>query len=120
MWPFKKPKPKQYNMNVPKTFNDWTPEQINMVSSAMRRHGQEDSADWRQFAVLTLDTLRGPGAVELVARAMDMSANPGRNPEDPISYRTGHYLAGYPGWSAYVEYAKPVVELIGSFKIKEP
>lgn len=94
----------------PVSFADWTEADIAAVSQAIRRHGQPDSDGFRRFARVALNTLRGGSAVELVARAMEESANPGHDPDRPVL--GGHYMQGMPHWCVWIEYAKPAVELI--------
>lgn len=95
----------------PQSFgDDWSASEIDYVSAAIRKNGQPESEGFRRFARVSLNTLRGGSAVELVARAMEESANPGRDPERPIS--GNHYLRGCPAWCVWVEYAKPAVAAI--------
>jgi hypothetical protein len=91
---------------------DWTAADIYRVSEAIRKNGQPESDGFRVFARVALNTLRGGSAVELVARAMEESANPGSDADAPIDPRTGHYMAGMPRWCMWVEYARPAVEAI--------
>jgi hypothetical protein len=92
--------------------DDWSTSEIDYVSAAIRSHGQPEQEGFRRFARVALNTLRGGSAVELVARAMHESANPGSDADAPISLRTGHYMAGMPQWCMWVEYAKPAVAAI--------
>jgi len=91
----------------PISFSDWTEKDIDHVSAAIRRRGQPDSDGFRRFALVALNTLRGGSAVELVARAMEASANPGCDPERPIE--GNHYMRGMPAWCVWIEYAIPAV-----------
>lgn len=113
MWPFRQ-KPWLPPVDTgPSSFgNDWTASEIDYVSAAIRSHGQPDSDGFRRFARVALNTMRGGSAVELVARAMHESANPGSDADSPISPRTGHYMMGMPRWCMWVEYAKPAVAAI--------
>jgi hypothetical protein len=56
--------------------------------------------------------MRGGSAVELVARAMEKSANGGGDADAPVDPRTGHYMMGMPRWCVWVEYAAPAVDAI--------
>jgi len=113
MWPFRRKGIRLPTDSVgPESYTDWTASEIDYVSAAIRSHGQPDSEGFRRFARVTLNTLRGGSAVELVARAMHESANPGSDADSPISARTGHYMAGMPNWCMWVEYAKPAVAAI--------
>lgn len=113
MWPFRNKAPRPPNdWAGPVSFPDWTQDDIAQVSEAIRVHGQADSDGFRRFALVALNTLRGGSAVELVARAMEESANPGGDADAPIDGRTGHYMAGMPRWCIWVEYARPAVEKI--------
>lgn len=95
----------------PISFTDWTEDDISAISKAIRhKNGQPESSGFRAFARVALNTLRGSSTVELVARAMEASANPGRNPDRPIA--GSHYMNGMPHWCMWVEYAKPAVEAI--------
>jgi len=96
----------------PESFADWTEEDIDRVSRAIRFHGQPDSPGFRVFARVALNTMRGGSAVELVARAMERSANPGSDPDGPIDPRSGHYQMGQPNWAMWIEYARPAVHSI--------
>jgi hypothetical protein len=97
----------------PVSFVDWTEDDISAISAAIRkRNGQPEQPGFRIFARVALNTMRGGAAVELVARAMEESANPGSDPDAPIDGRTGHYMAGMPRWCMWVEYARPAVEAI--------
>lgn len=108
MWPFK---PKAWLPPIdtgPSSFgDDWTTSEIDAVSAAIRSHGQPESEGFRKFARVALNTLRGGSAVELVARAMEASANPGHDPDRPIL--GNHYMRGMPYWCMWVEYARPAV-----------
>lgn len=101
----------------PESFFDWTPEQISAMSSAIRKNGQPEADGFRRFARVALNTLRSGSAVELVARAMEASANPGCDPDRPIV--GNHYMAGMPAWCMWVEYARPAVEAYGRAFSKE-
>ena len=94
----------------PVAFFDWTEADIDYVSAAIRKNGQPESNGFRTDALIALNTLRGGGAVELVARAIEEHHNPGRDPDRPIA--GNHYMAGMPHWCMWVEYAKPAVEVI--------
>jgi hypothetical protein len=91
----------------PSSFGDWSAGEIDSVSAAIRSHGQPEHEEFRRFARVALNTLRGGSAVELVARAMEESANPGSDPDRPIW--GGHYMHGMPHWCMWVEYARPAV-----------
>lgn len=107
-WPFssKAPAPPK-TWAGPESFY-WSDDELSLVSDAIRQHGQPESEGFRTFARVALNTMRGGSAVELVARAMEASANPGLDPDRLIS--RGHYMAGMPHWCAWVEYARPAVE----------
>jgi hypothetical protein len=92
------------------SFVDWTVNEIDFVSNAIRSHGQPESDGFRKIARVALNTLRGGSAVELVARAIEASENPGCDPDRPI--QGGHYLHGMPYWCMWVEYARPAVAAI--------
>lgn len=95
----------------PASFGDeWSASEIVYVSEAIRSHGQPESEGFQRFARVALNTLRGGSAVELVARAMDASVNPGRDPDRPIL--GSHYMRGMPAWCMWVEYARPAVAAI--------
>ena len=112
MWPFR-PKAWLPPINTgPSSFGDWTDADIDYVSKAIRSHGQPEREGFRVFARVALNTLRGASAVELIARAMHESANPGSNADAPINPRSGHYMAGMPNWCMWVEYAAPAVAAI--------
>jgi hypothetical protein len=97
----------------PSSFADWTEDDITAISAAIRKkNGQPEHPGFRVFARVALNTLRSSSAVELVARAMEESANPGSDADAPIDRRTGHYMAGMPRWCMWVEYARPAVEAI--------
>src|SRR5882672_4857156 len=102
----------------PVSFVDWTDDDISAVSQAIRKNGQPEQDGFRIFARVALNTLRGGSAVELVARAMEESANPGSNADAPIDARTGHYMAGLPRWCMWGEYARPAVEAIAGRKFE--
>lgn len=102
------------NWTGPCSFSDWSEDDITEISKAIRIHGQPEQDGFRRFARVALNTLRGGSAVELVARAMEESANPGSDADAPIDPRTGHYMAGMPRWCMWVEYARPAVEAITS------
>ena len=115
MWPFRKridQPPKEWA--GPDAFFDWTEADIDAVSAAIREHGQPESDGFRTFALVALNTLRGGAAVELVARAMDASANPGLDPDRPIM--GNHYMCGMPSWCAFAEYARPAVAALARRK----
>lgn len=112
MWPFtrKAPQPPA-GWAGPSSFgDDWSASEIDYVSKAMRAHGQPESEGFRRFARVALNTMRGGSAVELVARAIEESANPGMDPDRPIG--GSHYQHGMPAWCGWVEYAKPAVAAI--------
>lgn len=95
----------------PPSFADWSEDDVSAISAAIRRrNGQPEQPGFRVFARVALNTLRGGSAVELVARAMEASANPGHDPDRPIT--GGHYMNGMPHWCMWVEYARPAVEEI--------
>jgi hypothetical protein len=94
----------------PGSFADWEASDIDYVSKAMRSHGQPESEGFRRFARVALNTLRSGSAIELVARAIEASANPGCDPERPIT--GGHYLHGMPAWCVWVEYARQAVAAV--------
>jgi hypothetical protein len=108
MWPFR-PKAWLPPVNTgPASFgDDWSASEIDYVSVAIRSHGQPESEGFRRFARVALNTLRGGSAVELVARAMEESANPGCDPDRPV--QGSHYMHGMPQWCVWVEYARPAV-----------
>lgn len=111
MWPFNRnaPSPRR-DFCGPISFTDWTEEDIDFVSKAIRKNGQPESEGFRRFARIALNTLRNTCAVELVARAMEESSNPGSNADAPID--GNHYQRGMPRWCMWVEYARPAVEAI--------
>lgn len=116
MWPFarKTPQPRA-DLTGPCSFADWTEDDISAVSAAIRaKNGQPEQPGFRTFARVALNTLRGGSAVELVARAMEESANPGADPDRPVG--VGHYMMGMPHWCVWVEYARPAVEAIAGRK----
>lgn len=90
--------------------DDWSSSEIDYVSKAIRKNGQPESEGFRRFARVALNTIRGGSAVELVARAMEESANPGSDQEGPIE--GNHYMCGMPRWCMWVEYAVPAVAAI--------
>jgi len=96
----------------PISFTDWTEDDITAISAAIRMNGQPEQPGFRTFARVALNVMRGGFAVEMVARAMHVSANPGSDPDAPIDRRTGHYLAGMPNWCMWAEYARPAVAAI--------
>lgn len=99
----------------PASFGDeWSTDEIDCISAVIRSNGQPESEGFRRFARVALNTLRGGSAVELVARAMHESANPGSDADAPVSHRTGHYMAGMPNWCMWVEYARPAVAAINA------
>lgn len=113
MWPLRQKAPRPPPDWVgPVSFGDWTDDEIARVSKAIRKHDQPESDGFKRFARVALNTMAGGSAVELVARAMEESANPGSDPDAPISRSAGHYMAGMPRWCMWVEYAQPAVELI--------
>ncbi len=104
------------NWAGPEAFFDWTDTDIARASQAIRSCGQPESDGFKVFARVALNTMRGGSAVELVARAMEKSANPGHDPDRPIT--GNHYMAGMPSWCMWVQYAKGVVELINTPPVK--
>src|SRR5690349_2379596 len=111
MWPFSRNTPQPPpTWAGPVSFSDWSEADIDYVSQAIRKNGQPESDGFRRFARVALNTLRGGSAVELVARAMEESANPGSDPDRPVM--GGHYMRGMPHWCVWVEYARPAVEAI--------
>jgi hypothetical protein len=111
MWPFRLKAWLPPQDIGPSSFgDDWSASEIDYVSAAIRSHGQPESEGFRRFARVALNTLRGGSAVELVARAMEESANPGSDQEGPIL--GGHYQRGQPRWAMWIEYAKPAVAAI--------
>lgn len=109
MWPFanRAPQPPK-DWAAPASFADWTEEDIAAMSKAIRVHGQPDSDGFRRYARIALNTLRSGSAVELVARAIEASSNPGLDPDRPVE--GSHYMRGMPHWCVWVEYARPAVE----------
>lgn len=100
---------------APGSFVDWTDADVAAISAAIRRkNGQPEQDGFLRFARVALNTLRGGSAVELVARAMEASANPDCDPDRPIIGT--HYMAGMPAWCMWVEYARPAVEAIAGKK----
>jgi hypothetical protein len=114
----KAPRPSDdWAWNTPVSFADWTEDDITAISAAIRRkNGQPEQDGFRVFARVALNTMRGRSAVELVARAMEESANPGSDADAPISPRTNHYMMGMPRWCMWVEYAVPAVAAIAGKK----
>lgn len=111
MWPFRRKAWLPPVDTGPSSFgNEWTESEIDYVSKAIRYNGQPENDGFRRFARVALNTMRGGSAVELVARAMEESANFGSDPDDPIS--DNHYMAGMPRWCMWVEYARPAVAAI--------
>ena len=110
IWPFKQKAWLPPVKAGPVSFTDWTDADIDAVSKAIRSHGQPESEGFRIFARVALNTMRGGSAVELVARAMEESANPGSNGDGPIL--GSHYMRGMPRWCCWIEYAAPAVEAI--------
>ncbi len=111
------PPPKDWAWATPESFTDWTEADVAAISAAIRkRNGQPEQDGFLRFARVALNTLRGGSAVELVARAMEASANPGADPDRPIPRSSGHYMAGLPYWCMWVEYARPAVEAIAGKK----
>lgn len=111
MWPFKRKAWLPPVDTGPSSFgDDWSASEIDYVSKAMRYAGQPESEGFRTFARVALNTMRGGSAVELVARAIEESANPGYDPDSPIT--GSHYMRGMPRWCMWVEYAKPAVAAI--------
>jgi hypothetical protein len=103
----------------PASFADWTEDDITAISAAIRRkNGQPEQPGFQRFARVALNTLRGGSAVELVARAMEASANPQHDPDRPID--GNHYMAGMPAWCMWVEYARPAVEAIAGRVANSP
>lgn len=108
MWPFRQKAWLPPCDTGPSSFgDDWSTSEIDYVSAAIRSHGQPESEDFRRFALVALNTMRGGSAVELVARAREASANPGSDQEAPIL--GNHYQRGQPRWCMWVEYARPAV-----------
>lgn len=120
IWPRRKAPQPSPDWAGPQSFADWTMDEIDAVSAAIRQHGQPDSDGFRVFARVALNTLRGGSAVELVARAMEASSNPECDPDRAIPASSGHYMMGMPYWCMWVEYAKPAVELIASRRKEMP
>lgn len=113
MWPFRQKAWLPPVNTGPSSFgDDWSTSEIDYVSKAIRSHDQPESEGFRRFARVALNTMRSGSAVELVARAMEESANPGSDADAPIDPRTGHYMMGMPRWCMWVEYAKPAVAAI--------
>lgn len=97
----------------PISFVDWTEDDITAISAAIRKkNGQPEQDGFRRQSRVALNVMRGGFAVEMVARAMHLSSNPGSDPDAPIDPRTGHYMAGMPNWCMWVEYARPAVAAI--------
>ena len=117
MWPFSWRQAAQPTeaWKGPASFGDWTDAEVAAVSAAIRaKNGQPEADGFLRFARVALNTMRGGSAVELVARAMEASANPGHDPDRPID--GNHYMAGMPAWCMWVEYARPAVEFIARRK----
>lgn len=113
-WDTKAPAP-PVEWSGPVSFVDWTEDDITAISEAIRKkNGQPEQDGFRVIARVALNTLRGGSAVELVARAIEASENPGLDPDRPI--RGTHYLCGMPYWCMWVEYARPAVEAIAGKK----
>jgi hypothetical protein len=111
MWPFRLKAWLPPADTGPSSFgDDWSSSEIDYVSKAIRMNGQPESSGFRTFARVALNTMRGGSAVELVARAMEESANPGSDQEAPIE--GSHYMRGQPRWCMWVEYARPAVAAI--------
>lgn len=110
MWPFRTKAWLPPADTGPLSFNDWSTSEIDYVSRAIRSHGQPESEGFRRFARVALNTMRGGSVVELVARAMEESANPGSYQDGPIL--GSHYMHGMPRWCVWVEYARPAVAAI--------
>lgn len=111
MWPFRRKAWLPPANTGPSSFgDDWSSGEIDYVSKAIRKHGQPESEGFRRFARVALNTMRGGSAVELVARAMEESANPGSDQEGPIE--GNHYMRGMPCWCMWIEYAVPAVAAI--------
>lgn len=111
MWPFRLKAWRPPINTGPMSFgDDWAEAEIDYVSKAIRSHGQPDSEGFRIFARVALNTMRGGSAVELVARAMEESANPGSDQNGPVL--GSHYMHGMPRWCVWVEYARPAVAAI--------
>jgi hypothetical protein len=109
MWPFnKKAAPPPKDWTGPESFFDWSEDELRAISKAIRSRGQPDNDGFRSMALVALNTLRGGSAVELVARAMEASLNPGKDPDRPVT--GNHYMRGMPHWCVWVEYARPAVE----------
>lgn len=118
MWPFRKKAWLAPPNTGPSSYADWSDAEIDYVSSAIRKNGQPDQEGFRRFARVALNTMRGGSAVELVARAMEESANPGSNPEAPIE--GSHYMRGMPHWTMWLEYARPAVAAIIARSVEAP
>lgn len=110
MWLFKQKAWLSPAHTGPDSFADWTDAEIDYMSAAIRSNGQPDSDGFRRTARVALNTMRGGSAVELVARAIEASYNPGQDPDRPIS--GSHYMRGMPYWCMWVEYARPAVAAI--------
>ena len=111
MWPFRQKAWLPPCDTGPSSFgDDWSPREIDYVSKAIRKNGQPESEGFRRAARVALNTMRGGSAVELVARAMEESYNPGSDQEGPIE--GSHYMRGMPRWCMWVEYAVPAVAAI--------
>lgn len=106
MWPFnsnKEPIPKTWE--VP--FYNWSEEQIAAMSSAIRIHNQPDSDGFRVLARIALNVMHSDAVVELVARQMCESSNPGKS--NKVNWGGSHYMSHLPMWMAWIEYARPAV-----------
>lgn len=111
MWPFRLKAWLPPCDTGPASFgDDWSASEIDYVSAAIRKNGQPESEGFRRFARVALNTMRGGSAIELVARAMEESANPGSDQEGPVL--GSHYMRGMPRWCVWVEYARPAVAAI--------
>lgn len=115
MWPFKRKAPPllpnaRLEIVGPVSFGDWSASELDMVSAAIRAHGQKESEGFRRIARVALNTMRGEKAVELVARAIEESMNPGADPDRPVL--GSHYMNGMPQWCVWLEYARPAVAAI--------
>jgi hypothetical protein len=109
MWGFKKRRPE-----IPETwrlpFHKWTDEDVAAMSSVIRRHGQPDSPGFRRQALVALNTIRSDAVVELIARAMTESSNPGMDVDRVIL--GSHYMSHLPFWMSFLEYAYPTVTAV--------
>ena len=112
MWPFrtKAPRPPP-EWSGPVSFSDWTEDNISAMSAAIRKNGQSESDGFRRIARISLNTLRGGSAVELVSRAIHESYNPHLDPDGPIEFGSNYnYLNGHQNWCMWTEYARPAVD----------